>query len=442
MRIAVFGGVQVAVIVTLLSFTLTVSALEKTMIVDVEQVWTGSASQAGNVSGRLELNGALGTNTALTSIIRARAFGSNGLYPNHPEQSTMSAASKRLYVGSAFQLELRELYIDFSFENANLRLGKQQVVWGQADGLKLLDVVNPQDFSRFILDEFDQSRIPIWMVNFELFLPIGDLQLLWIPDASVHNLASRDTTYEFNAPFANIPADVAYSVEDAEHPDNLIQDGDIGTRLLIFKGGWDLTFNYLYHYDDFPVMRRALTNNGLIFSPDYERTHTLGFTASNAFGDFILRSEFGYNSDKYISTNTLFDNPVSNNRGGHDGVQSSRELGYVVGLDWTGLTDTFISIQLFQSILLDDGDYVRDRTDTNVSLLVRRYFLNESLKIELLGIHHQNDGDRLVRLSADYELTSNTTLGFFSDSFDGESNELYGQFDDKDRIGFKVTLGF
>lgn len=430
-------SLHATVLVSMLSVTLPAAALDKSVLVDAEQVWTGAASQAGNVSARFELSGALGTNTAFTSIIRARVFGSNELYPDHPEQSTMSAASKRLYVGSALELELRELYFDFSFENANLRLGKQQVVWGQADGLKLLDVVNPQDFSRFILDEFDQSRIPIWMVNLELFFPIGDLQLLWIPDASVHNLANRDTTYEITAPFANIPASVAYAIEDAEHPDSLFQDGDIGTRLSIFKGGWDLTLNYLYHYEDFPVMRRTLANSRLVFSPDYERTHTLGFTASNAFGNFIVRSEFAYNSDKYVSTNTTF-----KTRRSRAGVQSSRELGYVIGLDWTGLTDTFISIQLFQSILLDDGDYVRDRTDTNVSLLVRRYFLNESVKLELLGIHHQNDGDRLVRLSADYELTSNTTLGFFSDTFDGESDEFYGQFDDEDRIGFKVTVGF
>ena len=76
----------------------------------------------------------------------------------------------------------------------------------------------------------------------------------------------------------------------------------------------------------------------------------------------------------------------------------------------------------------------------NVSLLVRRHFLNESIKFELLGIHHQNDGDSLVRLSADYEWTSNTTLSFFNDTFDGESNELYGQVDDKDRIATCVLL--
>jgi hypothetical protein len=435
-------AVQVAAFLTMLGFALSAAALEKTVLVDAEQVWTGSSVQAGSVSARFELSGALGPYTALTSIIRARVFGSNDLYPDHPEQSTLSAASKRLYVGSALELELRELYIDVGFKNANLRAGKQQVVWGQADGLKLLDVVNPQDFSRFILDDFDQSRIPIWMVNLELFLPIGDLQLLWIPDASVHNLANSNTSYEMTASLANVPADAPYSIEVAEHPDNVIKDSDIGTRLSIFAGGWDLTVNYLYHYDDFPVIRRELTGSGLIFSPGYERTHTFGITASNAFGDFIVRSELAYNSEKYVSTRTIASSNLPNYERDSNGVESSREFGYVVGLDWTGLTDTFISLQLFQSILLDGGDYVRDQTDTNVSILVRRYFLNESLKFELLGLRHQNDGDSLIRLSADYELTSNTTLGFFSDTFNGAASELYGQFDDKDRLGFRVTIGF
>ncbi|MFT7220368.1 MAG: hypothetical protein ACI8Z1_001985 [Candidatus Azotimanducaceae bacterium] len=433
---------RIAVIVAMLSIGFSAHALEKTLLVDAEQVWTGSVSPAGNLSARIELSGDSSMNTAITSIFRVRVYGSNQLVPDHSEQSTTSAGSKRLYAGSAFELELRELYLDVRFDHANLRLGKQQVVWGQADGLKLLDVVNPQDFSRFILDEFDESRIPIWMVNLELFLPIGDLQILWIPDASVHNLADRDTIYEMTAPFADIPADVFHLVEASKHPDSLIKDSDFGSRLSMFAGGWDLTANYLYHYDDLPVMRRKLTSIGVTLSTDYERTHTLGFTAGNAFGDFTLRSEFAYNSDKYVSTNTISSNTIANNTSPYRGVELSREFGYVIGFDWTGLTDTFISIQLFQSILLDDGNYVRDRTDTNVSLLARRYFFNESLQFELLGIYHQNDGDSLLRLSADYELTSNTTLGFFSDTFDGESGELFGQFDGKDRIGVRVTIGF
>ena len=41
---------------------------------------------------------------------------------------------------------LRELYLDTKIGGVDLRLGKQQVVWGTADGIKLLDIINPTDF--------------------------------------------------------------------------------------------------------------------------------------------------------------------------------------------------------------------------------------------------------------------------------------------------------
>ena len=62
---------------------------------------------------------------------------------------------------------LRELYADLSFGEWNVRLGKQQVVWGTADGIKLLDIVNPTDYSEMAQNAMEDSRIPIWMVNAE-----------------------------------------------------------------------------------------------------------------------------------------------------------------------------------------------------------------------------------------------------------------------------------
>lgn len=62
---------------------------------------------------------------------------------------------------------LRELYADLSLGEWNVRLGKQQVVWGTADGIKLLDIINPTDFSELAQNAMEDSRIPIWMLNAE-----------------------------------------------------------------------------------------------------------------------------------------------------------------------------------------------------------------------------------------------------------------------------------
>ena len=72
---------------------------------------------------------------------------------------------------------LRELYVDTEVGNedspVSLRIGKQQVVWGTADGIKLLDIINPTDWREFAQNTMDESRIPVWMVNAETDLENG-----------------------------------------------------------------------------------------------------------------------------------------------------------------------------------------------------------------------------------------------------------------------------
>jgi len=62
---------------------------------------------------------------------------------------------------------LREVYIDTEYTDWSIRAGKQQVVWGTADGMKLLDMINPTDYSEMAQNQMEDSRIPVWMLNAE-----------------------------------------------------------------------------------------------------------------------------------------------------------------------------------------------------------------------------------------------------------------------------------
>lgn len=71
---------------------------------------------------------------------------------------------------------LRELYVDTTVgeeDDIYIRAGKQQVVWGTADGIKLLDIINPTDWREFAQNTMEDSRIPVWMVNAESDLDSG-----------------------------------------------------------------------------------------------------------------------------------------------------------------------------------------------------------------------------------------------------------------------------
>ena len=61
----------------------------------------------------------------------------------------------------------RELYVDTTAGGWDLRLGKQQVVWGTADGIKLLDIINPTDYRELVQNTMEDARIPVWMLNAE-----------------------------------------------------------------------------------------------------------------------------------------------------------------------------------------------------------------------------------------------------------------------------------
>ncbi|MBF0311434.1 MAG: RNA polymerase-associated protein rapA [Magnetococcales bacterium] len=74
---------------------------------------------------------------------------------------------------------LRELYVDTKAGKVDLRLGKQQLVWGTADGIKLLDIINPTDWREFTQNTMDESRIPVWMAKADVGVtPKDNLQFV------------------------------------------------------------------------------------------------------------------------------------------------------------------------------------------------------------------------------------------------------------------------
>jgi len=346
------------------------------------------------------------------------------------------------------EASIREFYLDTELAGLFFRLGKQQVVWGQADGLKILDLVNPQSYREFILDDFDDSRIPLWMINAEKDIQLGDnegmLQVLWIPDSSTHEMPAEEGPYAFTSTWLvpGIPAmnNVTVVMNEAEPIDRIWEDSDFGLRLSTFVAGWDLSANYLYHYQDKVVLYQRVSMQGddvvVEIQPKYERNHLMGGTASNAFGEVTLRSEFSYSSHTFhlqsITPKTI----------DAQGITASAEFSSVIGLDWQGLTDTLISGQWFQTTLLDSNALtIRDEVEHTFTLLVEHRFLNETIKVEMLALRSLNHADGLVRPKLSYQWLGNVDVWLSGDFFYGQSDQLYGQFDKTDRVSIGLRWG-
>lgn len=396
-------------------------------------------TQLLDVSWQPELKWRFEGGGRLTGITQLRIQSEQGLQPSDMQRDSYDSVSRPVLVGDKAELEIRELYTEHSLGDWYFTLGKQQIVWGKADGLKVLDVVNPQSFREFIVDEFEQSRIPLWSVNAERSFADWTLQLLWIPDQTYHALPNRDATYAFTSPrlVPKAPAGVETRLLNPKRPSRIVADSDIGLRLTSFLGGWDLSLNYLYQYYNQPALhQQIITGPSSIveITPRYHRTHLLGGTFSRALGNWVIRGEVGYFTDRYFITTASTD---------ADGVGESPELSFVLGVDWTGLRETFISAQLFQSWLPDhDQGFMRRELDTSMTFLAKREFMNKILSAEVLWIANSRDGDGLVRPKVNYELEDNLTVWAGLDIFYGDKKGLFGQFDRNDRLSLGLELGF
>lgn len=386
-----------------------------------------------------ELNADLPLGIRLRGIGRLRTDAFDELEPGQPTQYELADFAKRTYVGDHIDFELRELFIDLFIGPVFLKAGKQQIVWGKTDGLKLLDVVNPQNFREFVLDEFENSRIPLWTLLVEI--PVDDvlIQAVWIPDRTYHKLPANGGDFQFRASefTVEVPDGFEATINPIDRPDDFIGDSDIGLRLSTFWKGWDLTLNYLYHYYDIPVVTRSVQFEPVqrvLINQDYRRSHLAGLTFSNAFGNLTLRGEAAFSFNRYFRTDELSD---------PDGIKKAHTLDYAIGLDWFGLDDMLISAQLFQNWALRDSinSLFRDRVDTRVSLLIERTFMNERFEIEMLTVAGINGADGLIRPKAAYEWKSNTNIWIGFDGFWGDREDLIGQFNRQDRIRVGIEIG-
>ncbi|MBV1911743.1 MAG: hypothetical protein KUG78_20795 [Kangiellaceae bacterium] len=396
-----------------------------------------------------ELNHDISEDWQLTMINRLRFDLANELGPLNERAENYGSLNGSIWSGNDGNLEIRELFVDGEIGESYWRIGKQQVVWGQADGLKVLDKVNPQSFREFILDDFEDSRIPLWMLNVEFALNDNEnLQLLWIPDHTYNELAQAATKFVMTSELLIPSLSDLVNVTSFKQlrPNSPINDSEFGVRYSNFYQGWDLTANYLYHFHDNPVVFQSLASGGLNLRSQYKRNHLAGLTASNAFGDFSFRAEVGYNSDTYQYTQA---NKLLITSLGMDlidnGTFKSAELASVFGIDWQGLEDSLISLQWFQSYLLDyesNRNIIRDKQNNVASFLFKRTFNNETITFDLLALHGFNDSDGSLQVKLSYQLESNVNLWVGSDIFYGDSSGLFGQFSKQDQITLGWQLGF
>ncbi len=356
---------------------------------------------------------------------------------------------------------VREAYVDLLFDWLDVRIGKQQVVWGTADGIKILDAVNPTDMREFTLDDYRDSRIPLWMLKTE-FAPTtsGTLQLLFIPDFEPNYIPPLGSPFTFRATaigaenLAAWPFAISITEEKPDPWEN-IDESSFGARWLDVIGGFEYTLNYLYGYYFSGANYSSITPPGppgpgstLNLTKKYERIHLIGSSFSKALTTGMLaglniRGEFAYIKDVpgYYGED-----------GKPEGVVKLDNYNYVLGLDKNLFTNWLLSFQFIQyisSISEYEGFGLLfgptlgpiDQVETILSLKVGTDFMHERIKPEVLILYWLEKNWR-ISPKASFEIFDYLNLAAGAHIFVGEEQNLFGQFDDNDQVFIELRYGF
>jgi len=218
-----------------------------------------------------------------------------------------------------YEANLREGYVDLALPPFSLRIGRQQVVWGETDGFRALDVINPLDLSwHWSREYWEDIRIPLWMVRgiydigkFSVFEE-SFFETVWIPADFRPNKIATDPKRPWAFTGAGLPEipnsifvdgilrDLEVEIRDLS-PKRRLRNGQGGARFKAIWGDIDFSLNYFYGFsaDTGVRVREDLSSTvGNTHTSVRElvnpRSHVVGLTANYSeerFTQSVFRME-------------------------------------------------------------------------------------------------------------------------------------------------------
>jgi len=331
---------------------------------------------------------------------------------------------------SNIDLKLKEGYLDLYFENFDLRIGKQQIIFGKADGAFITDVVSPKDLTEFILPDFDEIRIGVNAMKLDYYFGDMTLETIFIPGFQGDILPSSNSIWAIKKPQQFMKATVDMSKYEVK---NRLENSSFALKVSSINDFIDYELIAGYLWDSVPVNNISKSTSGIVLQPEYHRNKILGGSFSKALGGIILRGEGAVNLDKTLQTEDII----------KGGTLDKNVLNYMFGVDYNIFGVNF-SNQIIQNYILDykdDEKIMQDELKTTLTLNINDKFLRDNLFCQMFAYYDVNNKGALIKLKADYSLFDgfNTTVG--SNIFIRDSGE-FGQFDKNDMIFTKLRYSF
>jgi hypothetical protein len=320
--------------------------------------------------------------------------------------------------------ELRELYLEYLGDSFDLRIGKQQVIWGKSDGVFITDLVSPKDLSRFLVPDFVELRRAVTGVRANGYLGNHSLDLVWVPLFSPTILPAGDSIWAVAMPFPVTPL-------PAVMPQLSLENGEFFAKYSYLGSSFDLSLMGGWFWNDTPAFTRVSTGP-LVIQGEYYQSAAFGYGVASTVGPLVLRSEGAITLDKrYQGDFSVYP----------DGYTKEHGIQYLIGTDFSILGTTF-GLQFIQDIILDHEDALMNEEFINTATIAMvRTFASETVRLEMLAYIGMAEPDALLKTQLVWKMTDALELSAGSWLFFGDAGQ-FGQYDGNDSVFAGARVAF
>jgi hypothetical protein len=326
------------------------------------------------------------------------------------------------------ELEFDEVYLQGSLTNdLDLKAGRQIVVWGRSDNIRITDVLNPLDLRWPGLVDIEKLRLPVTMTKLDYY----------IKGWSLSGIVLHEVRYNWNPEFGSdfFPGLQPLPGKESPREGFAIDNTQFAASLNGIFQGWDISFyvadiyaqnGYISPTSLFPVAQSEIK---------HPRIKMLGGAFNIARGNWLFKTEGAY-FDGFEFSNT-------------PDKEYSR-LDGLAGVEYSGISDATITLDIAHRHYFDFDKRLNDSPDFQKedlfewALRITKPYLNDTLKLTFLANTFGPTGDdgAVQRFSAEYDYTDSIQLTggivFY------HSGDLRRTMDiaDNDRVYFDIQYSF
>ncbi|MEA1891773.1 MAG: DUF1302 family protein [Campylobacterota bacterium] len=328
------------------------------------------------------------------------------------------------------QLRFNDTYIQGRLSSdIDLKVGRQIVVWGKSDSIRITDVINPTDNRQPGMTDIEDLRLPTTMAKLDYYVGKWNLSAMAIAESRIFLEAAPRSEF--------FPVDKVFPIGAPDPFIELIQPSVSWDNMQyafaangIFSG-WDLSFyaadlfDQKWHID--PISKTRVVT----------KIKMLGSAFNVAIGSWLVKTEIAYlDGVKYNST-----------------TDEKNRLDLLIGFDYMGIEDTVLSLEIANkhiynyesqmSKLVEKPDYVY-KDEMQTAIRVTKSLYNDTLSttalLSVFGSSWQYGG--FARVWAEYELADaiHVDVGIV-DYIDGDK-PFPRAIKDNDRIFADITYSF